>query len=52
LREFYLGDIKGYSNNSLNLAIAKFCPNLKKISTGIKNDELENLKIILIVANI
>jgi hypothetical protein len=48
LREFYLGDIKGYSNNSLNLAIAKFCPNLKKISTGIKYDELEILKIIFI----
>ncbi|CAB4387274.1 unnamed protein product [Rhizophagus irregularis] len=46
LKEFYLSDIKGYSDNSLNLAIAKFCPNLKKLSTGIKNDELETLKII------
>ncbi|PKY39881.1 hypothetical protein RhiirA4_415396 [Rhizophagus irregularis] len=46
LKEFYLSDIKGYSDNSLNLAIAKFCPNLKKLSTELKNDELETLKII------
>ncbi|GBC06216.1 hypothetical protein RclHR1_00670008 [Rhizophagus clarus] len=46
LKVFYLGDIKGYSDNSLNLAIIKFCPNLKKLSTGIKNGELETLKLI------
>ncbi|CAB4414020.1 unnamed protein product [Rhizophagus irregularis] len=47
LKELSMGDIRGNSDNSLNLAIAKFCPNLRKLSTGVKNDELETLKIIL-----
>jgi hypothetical protein len=47
LKELSMGDIRGYSDNSLNLAIAKFCPNLRNLSTGFKNDELETLKIIL-----
>ncbi len=34
------------SNDSLNLAIAKFCPNLKSLFTRFKNDELETLKMI------
>ncbi|RIA97864.1 hypothetical protein C1645_813582 [Glomus cerebriforme] len=33
LRELYINEDYGYSNNTLNLAIAKFCPNLRKIST-------------------
>ncbi|RIA97863.1 hypothetical protein C1645_871098 [Glomus cerebriforme] len=47
LKEFYVGDDEGYSDNSLNLAIAKFCPNLRKLSVGFKNNELESLKIVL-----
>jgi hypothetical protein len=47
LEEIYLGDIDGCSDNSLNLAIAKFCPNLRKCSIGFKNNELETLKIVL-----
>jgi hypothetical protein len=47
LREFYVGDGDGYySDNNLNLAIAKFCPKLRKLSTGIKNYEIETLKMI------
>ena len=42
----YLGEIKGDSDDSLNLAIAKFCTNLRKLSTGFKNDELETLKTV------
>src|SRR5256886_15524100 len=34
------------SNDSINLAIAKFCTNLRKLSTGFKNDELETLKMV------
>ncbi|RIA81249.1 hypothetical protein C1645_837311 [Glomus cerebriforme] len=33
-------------DNSLNLAIAKFCPNLRKIFTIFKKDELNSLKMI------
>ncbi|RIA96742.1 hypothetical protein C1645_871843 [Glomus cerebriforme] len=46
LKECYIGDEMGHSDNSLNLAIAKFCPNLKKLSTGFKNNELETMKIV------
>src|SRR5204862_237956 len=46
LKEFYVGDFDGRSGNSLNLAIAKFCPNLRKLSTGFKNTELETLKLV------
>jgi hypothetical protein len=48
LKEFYMGDIIGESNNSLNLAIAKYCSNLIKLSTGFKNEELETLKMVFI----
>ncbi|PKY18712.1 hypothetical protein RhiirB3_431583 [Rhizophagus irregularis] len=39
LKELYVGDdhiedIKGYNDISLNLAIVKLCPNLRKLSTG------------------
>ena len=34
------------SNAAANLVIAKFCPNLRKLSVGIKKDELEILKIV------
>jgi hypothetical protein len=34
-------------NNSLNLAISKFCPNLKILSAVFEDDELETLKLIL-----
>ncbi|GES74632.1 hypothetical protein GLOIN_2v1876445 [Rhizophagus clarus] len=43
LKEFYLSK----SNNMINLSISKFCTNLRKLSAGFKNDELENLKMIL-----
>jgi hypothetical protein len=46
LKELYLSEFTGDSDNSLNLAIAKFCSVLNKLSTGIKNDELETLKVI------
>ena len=48
LRELYLDE----DNNSLNLAISKFCPNLRKLYTVFKNNESEALKLSLIVVNI
>ncbi|RIA82891.1 hypothetical protein C1645_834658 [Glomus cerebriforme] len=42
LKELYLGDDK----NSINHTIAKLCPNLRKLSAGFKNHELETLKMI------
>jgi len=42
LIEFYVG----HQDNSLNLTVAKFCPNLKKFHLIFKYDELETLKII------
>ncbi|RIA85048.1 hypothetical protein C1645_831368 [Glomus cerebriforme] len=41
LKEFYI--IK--SNYSLNLAISKYCPNLRKLSTGLTNNDLVILKM-------
>src|SRR5581483_6855085 len=46
LRELYIDDDDSCSTNSLNLAIAKFCPNLKTLSVGFKHDDLETLKIV------
>ncbi|GBB99911.1 hypothetical protein RclHR1_03680006 [Rhizophagus clarus] len=46
LKEIYFCEYSGYSDNSLNLAIANFCPKLRKLSIGFKNDELETLEII------
>jgi hypothetical protein len=46
LKEIFIGDFDVSSDNSINLAIAKYCPNLRKLSTGIKHSELETLKII------
>ncbi|CAB4382243.1 unnamed protein product [Rhizophagus irregularis] len=46
LKEIYIGEIERCNDNLLNLAISKFCPMLRKLSTGIKNNELETLKII------
>jgi hypothetical protein len=43
LKEFYIHN----SDNSLNLAIAKFCPNLKSLYTLFKHDKIETLKVIL-----
>jgi hypothetical protein len=40
------GESDSGSDNSLNSAIAKLCPNLRKLSIRIKNDELETLKIV------
>ncbi|PKY45271.1 hypothetical protein RhiirA4_400994 [Rhizophagus irregularis] len=45
LKEFYLGDFGGFSDKSLNLAIARTCPNLKKLSIGFSY-ELKTLKIV------
>ncbi|PKY18222.1 hypothetical protein RhiirB3_522596 [Rhizophagus irregularis] len=42
LKEFYVKN-NGYL---LNLAIAKFCPNLRKLFTIFRNDELETIKVI------
>ncbi|EXX77921.1 hypothetical protein RhiirA5_411120 [Rhizophagus irregularis] len=42
LVEFYIN-----SSDSLNLAIAKFCPNLKSLYTLFNFDKIETLKIIL-----
>ena len=36
------------NNNLLNLAVAKFCPNLKSLFTLFYNDEIDTLKLILI----
>jgi len=36
-----------HCDNSLSLAIAKFCPNLKSIFTLFNEDEIEALKVIL-----
>ncbi|CAB4377644.1 uncharacterized protein OCT59_003918 [Rhizophagus irregularis] len=43
LTEFHVGD----HDNSLNLAVAKFCPSLKNLITLFEENELETLKIIL-----
>ncbi|RIA97025.1 hypothetical protein C1645_856052 [Glomus cerebriforme] len=43
LEELYIFD----NDNSLNLAIAKFCPNLKTLFTIFMDDEIETLKILL-----
>ncbi|GBB94083.1 hypothetical protein RclHR1_02290009 [Rhizophagus clarus] len=43
LKEFYIGN----NDNSLNLAIAKSCPNLRKLFTIFRKDELETFKMIL-----
>src|SRR5439155_7859734 len=43
LKELYVGNDKNTISNSLNLAIAKYCSNLRKLSTGFKGDELEAL---------
>src|SRR6185312_14443564 len=45
LKEFYVDNLRG-DLNSLNLSIAKFCPNLRKLYTNFKHNELETLKII------
>ncbi|RIA80052.1 hypothetical protein C1645_839388 [Glomus cerebriforme] len=39
LKECYFGE----SNNDLNLSIAKFCPNLKKLFVEFNNDEIVTL---------
>ncbi|RIA82114.1 hypothetical protein C1645_835889 [Glomus cerebriforme] len=46
LRELFVNCYVNYSDNTLNLAIAVFCPNLRKLSVGFKNGELETLKIV------
>ncbi|GBB85331.1 hypothetical protein RclHR1_01190007 [Rhizophagus clarus] len=48
LKEIYLCEYTGYCDNSINLAIARFCPNIRKLSIGIKNNESETLGIIFI----
>ena len=35
-----------HNDNSLNLAIIRFGPNLKKLYTGLARNELEKLKMI------
>ena len=46
LRELYISELEKICDNSLNLAIAKFCPNLRKLSIGFKSYELETMKIV------
>ncbi|RIA83604.1 hypothetical protein C1645_833540 [Glomus cerebriforme] len=43
LKEFYINK----SNDLLNIAIIKFCPNLRILFTGLTNNELELLKLFL-----
>ena len=43
LKKLYLDECSDYS---VNLAIAKFCINLRKLTTKFKNDELETLKMV------
>ncbi|PKY54507.1 hypothetical protein RhiirA4_473358 [Rhizophagus irregularis] len=50
LKEFYLSEdhVRCHNDNSLNLAIANFCPNIRKLFVGFKHDnELESLKVVL-----
>jgi hypothetical protein len=47
LRQLYIGETCAFSENSLNLAIAKLCPNLRKLSTGFKYNEMETLSYII-----
>ncbi|RIA83775.1 hypothetical protein C1645_809073 [Glomus cerebriforme] len=42
LQEFYLEEV----DRTLNSSIAKFCPNLKKLSVSFKYSELDTLRII------
>ncbi|PKY18218.1 hypothetical protein RhiirB3_430995 [Rhizophagus irregularis] len=44
LREFYIGN----NDDTLNLSISEFCPNIRKIFTIFKNNELGSLKNIFI----
>ena len=46
LKKLYISDNYGCSYNSLNLAIVSFCPNLRKLSTGFKKNEMGTLKIL------
>ena len=43
LKEFYAGERFSVCDHSLNLAVSKFCPNLRKLSVGFKSDELETV---------
>ncbi|RIA86052.1 hypothetical protein C1645_829880 [Glomus cerebriforme] len=45
LKELFINNDYGYSNISLNLAIAKFCPNLRKLSVEFKSCELETFNL-------
>jgi hypothetical protein len=47
LEEIYISDSDGFNDNSLNLSIAKFCPNIRKLSTGFKHNELKTLELVL-----
>ncbi|GBB98783.1 hypothetical protein RclHR1_03320009 [Rhizophagus clarus] len=49
LKEFHLNnsDSNGDNDDSLNLAIAKYCLNLRNLTTGFKSNELKTLKFIL-----
>ncbi len=51
LKEIHLCCCDCNSLNLINLAIAKFCTNLKSLYTKFKNDEAEALKMILIIVN-
>ena len=44
LKEIYIND---GTNDPINVAIAKFCPNLRKFFAGFKDNEMETLKMIL-----
>ena len=46
LKEISMREIEGYYNSSLNLAVAMFCPNLRKLSVGFKYDGLEAIKMV------
>src|SRR6266496_1741059 len=46
LEELYIWGM-GHNDNSLNLAIAEYCPNLKTLFTTFTNNHSETLKVIL-----
>ena len=46
LKQLMIANTQHSNDNLLSLAIAKSCPNLKNLSVGFKNNELEALKII------
>ncbi|RIA86510.1 hypothetical protein C1645_829159 [Glomus cerebriforme] len=45
--ELFINSWKLMSNDLLNIAVIKFCPNLRRLFNGLTNNELELLKLFL-----